>query len=234
VEQSLGDAWEANADAWTTWARRPGHDSYWQFHRAVFLELVPAPAGLTLDVGCGEGRVARDLAALGHRVVAMDLSATMALRTAEAGGDLLGVLRGDASRLPLPDAAADLAVAFMSLHDMDDMAGAVCEIGRVLRPGGRLCFAAVHPLNHAGLFQGPEADAEFVLTDDYFRRRRSSLVQEKDDLRMAFEAMHRPLEDYFAALERAGLLTEAVREPQPGGGRWERVPLFLDVLAVRA
>ena len=76
---------------------------------------------------------------------------------------------------------------------------------------------------------------ELVLADDYFRRRRASLVHEKDDLRMEFEAMHRPLEDYFSALERAGLLTEAVREPQQGnGGRWDRVPLFLDVLAVRA
>jgi SAM-dependent methyltransferase len=235
VAHSLGEAWEANADAWTAWARRPGHDSYWQFHRAAFLGLVPEPGALTLDVGCGEGRVARDLAALGHRVVAMDLSPTMARRAAEAGGALLGVLRGDATRLPLPDAAADLVVAFMALHDMDDMAGAVGEIGRVLRPGGRLCFAVVHPLNAAGRFQSEGPDAEFVLAGDYFRRRRASMVMEKDGLRMTFEAMHRPLEDYFAALEEARLLTETVLEPRPGdGGRWERVPLFLDVRAVRA
>ena len=45
----LSDAWEENAAAWIAWAREPGHDSYWRFHRDLFLELVPAPAGRTLD-----------------------------------------------------------------------------------------------------------------------------------------------------------------------------------------
>jgi SAM-dependent methyltransferase len=143
------------------------------------------------------------------------------------------VLCADASATPLPDAAVDLVVAFMSLHDMDDMAGAVREIGRVLRPGGRLCLAVVHPLNQAGGFRSDDAD-EFVISDDYFRRRRTVLVQEKRGLRMTFEAMHRPLQDYFAALEAAGLLTEAVREVRSmDGTRWERLPLFLDARAVR-
>jgi SAM-dependent methyltransferase len=231
---SLSDAWESHADEWALWARRPGHDSYWQFHRAVFLALVPGPGTLTLDVGCGEGRVARDLAARGHRVVALDAAPSMARHTADAGGGLLGVLRADATRLPMADGAADLVVAFMSLHDMDDMAGAVREIGRVLRPGGRLCLAVMHPINSGGGFRGEDPDAEFALVGDHFAARRGSLPAEKDGLRMTFEVMHRPLGDYFDALEAAGLLTEAVREPRQGdGGRWDRVPLFLDLRAVR-
>jgi len=231
---SLIDAWEVNAQAWTEWARRPGHDSYWKFHRDLFLSLVPPPAGLAIDVGCGEGRVARDLAALGHRVVALDAAPTMALRTAEAIGGVAGVLRADAVALPLPDSAANLVVAFMSLHDMDDMPGAVREIGRVLRPGGRLCFAVVHPLNEAGDFRTVEPGAEFVIAGDYFRQRRTVWSQEKRGLRMTFEAMHRPLQDYFAAMAAAGLATEAVREVRPGNGDlWDRVPLFLDARAVK-
>jgi SAM-dependent methyltransferase len=231
---TLVGAWEANADDWTEWARLPGHDSYWTLHREVFLRLVPPAGALTLDVGCGEGRVARDLAALGHRVVAMDAAPTMVRRTAEAGGGLTGVVRADATTLPLPDGAADLAVAFMSLHDMDDMAGAVGEIGRVLRPGGRLCLAVVHPLNEAGRFRADEPDAEFVLAGDYFAPRRTRFSTEKRDLPMTFEAMHRPLQDYFAAMAAAGLLTETVREVRSrGGSRWRRVPMFLDARAVR-
>jgi SAM-dependent methyltransferase len=231
---TLVDAWEANADDWTEWARRPDHDSYWRFHREVFLGLVPAPAGLTLDLGCGEGRVARDLAALGHRVVALDAAPTMARRTAEAGGGLANVLCADATALPLPDAAVDLVVAFMSLHDMDDMAGAVREIGRVLRPGGRLCFAVVHPLNEAGDFRGQEPDAEFAIAGDYFERRRTRFSIAKRGLAMTFEAMHRPLQDYFAALAAAGLLTETLREVRTGnGGQSDRIPWFLDARAVR-
>ena len=133
----------------------------------------------------------------------------------------------------MTDGAADLIVAFMALHDMDDMAGAVHEIGRVLQPGGRLCLAVIHPLNGAGSFRD-ERDAEFVVTDDYFRRRRMSFHAEDAGLRMTFEFMHRPLEDYFAALEEAGLAVEAVREPRPGdGGAWDRIPPFLGLRVVR-
>lgn len=58
---SLQDAWDAHADEWVRWARAPGHDSYWRFHRQRFLALLPPPGRLTLDLGAGEGRLARDL-----------------------------------------------------------------------------------------------------------------------------------------------------------------------------
>ncbi|HYW23181.1 MAG TPA: class I SAM-dependent methyltransferase [Terriglobales bacterium] len=233
-ERTLREAWEAHADEWTAWARHPGHDSYWRFHREAFFALLPAPGRLTLDVGSGEGRVARDLAALGHRVLAVEPSPTLSRRAAEAGGGLLGVLRADGAHLPFGDAVADLVVAFMSVQDMDDMQGAVREFGRVLRPGGRLCLAVEHPINSAGAFRGREPDAEFAIAGDYFQARRSMMTAERDGLRMTFDGYHWSLEDYFAALERTGLLTEALVEPRPRtGGRWDRVPLFLDLRAVR-
>jgi tRNA G46 methylase TrmB len=53
---------EEQAQNWLAWARTPGHDVYWHY-RSEFFALV-APAGrATLEIGCGEGRVARDLAA---------------------------------------------------------------------------------------------------------------------------------------------------------------------------
>jgi hypothetical protein len=36
---TLRDAWEAEAGNWLAWARTPGHDSYWRFHRERFLHL---------------------------------------------------------------------------------------------------------------------------------------------------------------------------------------------------
>lgn len=88
----LRDAWEAEAEALVAWARAPDHDSYWRFDRKDFLAIVPYPGRLTLDAGCGEGRLARDLAALGHRVIALDRSPTMVRHAAAAGGTTGGEL----------------------------------------------------------------------------------------------------------------------------------------------
>jgi ubiquinone/menaquinone biosynthesis C-methylase UbiE len=144
----LRQAWERNVDDWIRWAREPGHDSYWRFHRDRFLELVPAPGRFTLDIGCGEGRLSRDLASLGHEVVGIDSSAKVIAAARELSPELEFV-EGDASDMPIEDGSVDLAVAFMSLMDIDDMPGAVLEFARVLEPGGQLALAIVHPMNSA-------------------------------------------------------------------------------------
>ena len=68
----LAAEWEEHAAEFIAWAREPGHDSYWQYHRDQFLELLPPAGHQTLDLGCGEGRLARDLKALGHEVALAD------------------------------------------------------------------------------------------------------------------------------------------------------------------
>ena len=76
---TLRDGWEAQAKNWIEWARRPGHDSYWRFHRDQFLDLLPPPGRLTVDVGCGEGRLIRHLKGIGHNVKGIEASSTLAV-----------------------------------------------------------------------------------------------------------------------------------------------------------
>src|SRR5256885_629629 len=83
----------------------------------------------TLDLGCGEGRLSRDLAERGHRVVSVDSSPTLA-RAAAAAAPEIPVLMADGAALPLAPGSFDLVIAYMSLQDMDDMAGAVAEAAR--------------------------------------------------------------------------------------------------------
>jgi SAM-dependent methyltransferase len=230
---SLRNAWERNASDWVRWARAPGHDSYWRFHRERFLALLPQPGRLTLDVGCGEGRVTRDLRDLGHTVIGIDSSETMiaAARKADPGAEYV---LADAAALPFPDGHADLVVAFMSLMDVDDMAGAVRELARVLEPGGRLAAAVVHPINSGHDIDREHPEDGLVLTEDYFERRYYRDEVEHDGLRMTFESRHWTLEDYFDAIAGAGLQVEALREiPDPSHPRWSRYPLFLDLVACR-
>ena len=229
---SVSGAWDANAEDWIAWSRSPEHDHfYWRFNRPRLLDLLPEPGRLTLDVGCGEGRLARELQELGHTVVGIDSSPRLA-EAARAADPPTQVIVRDAVDLPLDDGVADLAVACMSLLVFEDLDRSVAEIARVLRPGGALVFATLHPSNSLGQAGGGNYFAETAFVD----------LRERLGLSMAFHDIHRPLSAITGALERAGLVLEALREPVPDAehlashpevARWRREPCFLHGRAVK-
>jgi SAM-dependent methyltransferase len=237
-QDDLRQAWERHAREWIAWARRPGHDVFERFHRDQFFDLLPPPGRLTIEVGCGEGRVCRALKQAGHTVVGVDSSPTLVAAALEAD-PAIPVHRADAAAIPLNDGEADLAVAFMSLQDFDQLDHAVGEIARVLEPDGVLCLAVVHPLNSAGHFQTEEPTSPFIIEEPYLAERRYSDHLERDGLTMTFESWHRPLAQYTASLLDNGFTIEALREPSvPESAvtadrqrRWQRLPLFLHIRA---
>ncbi|CAL75729.1 putative methyltransferase [Bradyrhizobium sp. ORS 278] len=238
---NLREKWEDQAAQWLAWARAPGHDSFWRHHREQFCELLPAPGALTLDIGCGEGRLSRHLASAGHRMIGIDASPSL-IAAARAADAAIPVVRADAASLPLADGCADLAIAFMSLQDVDAMPSAMREAARVLKPGGRFCVAIVHPLNSAGKFASLAPDAPFVIQGSYLESYDYSDPMERDGFSIVFHSAHRPLQSYFAALEEAGFLIERLCEPsipaetitRDSSRRWLRVPLFLHLRCLRA
>jgi len=234
---TLREEWNQHAHEWVEWARTPGHDSYWRFHRKEFLSLVPPAGRLTVDVGCGEGRVGRDLIRAGHRVFALDASHAMVHAAVTHPERPLTGIVADAATLPIPAGAADRVVAHMSLQDVDDLERSVAEIARILEPGGYLVMAIVHPLNSAGRFVGEHGDPDrpFVITGSWFERRRIADRCERDGLGMTFHSEHRSLEDYVDALADSGFLVERIREvtePDPAD-KWYRIPLFMDLRAIK-
>lgn len=217
-------SWKTEAANWIAWARKPGHDSYWRFHRDQFLSRLPPPGRLTLDIGCGEGRLTRDLASLGHRVIGMDASPTMlaAAREADPEGKYV---EGDLANLPFEDGRADLAVVFMSLMELENIRGAAAEIARVLEPGGTLAVAVVHPLNSAMLPH--DEDGRFTIKAYRAPHAYSDSI-ESDGLQMTFRSFHFSLDDYWRAIRDAGFVIEELREVYDDAHpRWREVPIFL-------
>jgi SAM-dependent methyltransferase len=235
-------SFEDRAASWIEWARDP-RDSYW-FYRDVFFELVPPPPRRTLEVGCGEGRVTRDLATRGYDVVGLDLSPALldAARADDPGGKYV---EADAEHLPFADASFELVVAYNSLMGLDAMPKAVAEIGRVLIPGGVLCACITHPIADSGHWADDET---FVIAERYLDRRPFEGTFERPGLPpMTFTGWIYPLESYSRALETAGLV-EALREPPAPDAeidsrppearsrmaRWQRLPNFLMFRARRS
>jgi SAM-dependent methyltransferase len=220
--------WAEVAADWIAWARAPGHDAFWCY-RETFGDFVGSGPGEAVDVGCGEGRVARLLGGRGWRVTAVDPVPAF-VEAARAEGSASDYAVAPAAALPFAAGTFDLAVAYNMLMDVEDVSAAACGMARVLKPGGALAASIVHPFVHRGRFQGEP----FVVEASYFGRERFEGVEERDGLRMPFAGWSQPLSAYAAALAGAGLAITAIVEPLPdlavGGERmrpWTRLPLFL-------
>lgn len=121
-------------------------DSYWWFvgrHKLLHLlleDLYGKPSEqksqrVILDVGCGTGAISQRLRCWG-RVVSTDFS-ELALHFSQRRG-LTHLLKTDAMRLALRDAAFDLVVCMDVLEHLPNDTAALCEFFRVLKPGGTL------------------------------------------------------------------------------------------------
>jgi SAM-dependent methyltransferase len=227
--------WEGETENWLRWARTPGFDAYWYFRDAFFDDVLPPPTRRTLEIGCGEGRVARDLAERGHEVTAVDSAAGLIrhARDADNRGDYL-VAEG--ALLPLRDACFGVVVAYNALQVVDDMRGTVAECARVLRRGGHLCFCVAHPTTDMGRWVEDADPPSLIVRPSYFINTRVAETVEVEGKRMTFRGWTYTLEDYANALNDAGFVIEMIREPTPTPGsryrRWSDVPLFMNVRAI--
>jgi demethylmenaquinone methyltransferase/2-methoxy-6-polyprenyl-1,4-benzoquinol methylase len=115
-----------------------GRDQRWKA-RLIDLARIE-PGARVLDVACGTGDLASRAAAAGGRVAGLDLTFRMivlARRKPGAGG--IAWLVGDIGQLPVAAGTVDIITTGYGLRNVPDLPGALAELHRVLRPGGRLC-----------------------------------------------------------------------------------------------
>lgn len=204
----------------------------------IVLDLAGEVRGYRIcDLACGQGVVARRLAARGASVVGVDISGRLleAARRYERE-DPLGIsyLLGDARTLDgLEDASFDGVVCNMSLMDIPDLDATLDSVSRVLRPGGWFVFSVVHPIcqTPGSPWWVREGDAVVgVEVRDYFAEgywRRGN----PEGIRGRLGAHHRTLGTYVNGLARSGLVIERLLEPQATGDYAELAPVHRHVPA---
>lgn len=140
-------SWDSNADAWTDAvrerriaSRRAGTDD------AIVAAVLRTKPARVLDVGCGEGWLARALATHGCRVVGIDASEALVASAQNLGGGTFvamtyGEISARASELGAP---FDVAVCNFSLLEAD-LAPLLDALRSALDPRGRLVIQTVHP-----------------------------------------------------------------------------------------
>ncbi len=230
-----GQGWEDRAQSWLAWARAPGFDAYWSYRDSFFEEILPPPGAATLEIGCGEGRVSRDLVSRGHTLTAIDASPTL-VAAAAALDRRSRYLVARAEQLPFADRTFDLVVAYNVLMDVGDVTLAVAEAARTMTDQGRLAVCVTHPLSDAGDFSDGGPESSFEIRGSYLGHRWLNSRIERGGLTMTFDGWGLDLESYSRALEDCGLGFERIREPHPYGGgdpRRDRIPNFLMFSAVR-
>ena len=207
------ELWEANAGWWQAECTAGADVEY----EDQILPLVARHlAGCTriLDVGCGEGQVARRLFAAGGAVVGVDpVAAQLAVARERAGGPRY--VRAGADALPWRDASFDGVVICLALEHVHDFERALLEAARVLEPGGTFLLLVGHPLLQApgsGWIDDREYDERYWRIGTYLRE---GAVVDEVAPGVAFEFIHRPVSRYVNAMAAAGLPVEHMEEPAP-------------------
>lgn len=184
--------------------------------------------GRVLDVGCGEGQVARVAAEVTDgAVVGVDQAwAQVVVARARAGGPEYA--RSAATALPVASGSVDAVVVCLVMEHVDELDTAIAEIARVLRPGGRFVFFLNHPL-----LQTPNSgwiDDQVLDPPEQYWRIGAYLVEdhsfEEMEAGVHIEFWHRPLSRYVNAMANEGLLIRHVDEPAPPPGFLSRAPEY--------
>jgi SAM-dependent methyltransferase len=189
------------------------------------LQILPLVAGhfagcrRVLDVGTGEGQLARRIAApeagdAPELVVGVDpYPRQLANAARQAGGPAYVRSRGES--LPFAAGSFDGILCCLVIEHADDACAVLREMVRVLEPGGRLLLLVNHPIA-----QGPGSGFvdDTILGERYWRigpYLTEQVVVEEVDPGVPVRFAHRPLSGYVNPLCEAGLVLTRLEEPAP-------------------
>jgi SAM-dependent methyltransferase len=225
------DLWERNAGWWQE-GFTDGADAEYEEQILPLARECLAGAQRVLDVGTGEGQIARLVSGDGAALV-VGVDPTIAqLELAQARGGGVHYARSNADALPFADGTFDAVVVCLVFEHIAAHEPAIAELARVLSAGGRFAFFLNHPL-----LQAPNSGwiIDHILDEQYWRIG-PYLVEDVSMEELApgvvLPFVHRPLSQYVNAMAANGLLIERMEEPMPPDGFLARAPEYRDAATI--
>ena len=229
----MSDLWEEHADWWQTGFTEGADPEYVEQILPLAVEFLKGRQRV-LDIGTGEGQVARVAYAEGAEVVVGfdPTRAQIAAAVDRAGGP--AYLVASATHAPVRTGAFDAAVACLVFEHIDDYQTAIAEVARALGPGGRFVLFLNHPL-----LQTPDSgwvdDHVVDPPEQYWRLGpylREQTTIEEVELGVFLPFVHRPLSRYVNCLAERGLRLVRMEEPSPPPGFLARAPAYQDAAEI--
>jgi len=215
VSAGDSDLWEKSARWWQATFTGGVDAEYVEQIFPLVSQHLPR-SGRVLDVGTGEGQIAR-LAAGPRAAVGLDPTWSQLAEARRRGGGP-DYARGTAANLPFASLSFDAVIACLVLEHLPELEEAVAEVGRVLRPGGRFLLIMNHPLLQA---PGSGWIDDHILGEQYWRIGpylvEDSSVEEVDK-GVFVPFVHRPLSRYVNLLVDQHMLVTRMEEPAPPPG----------------
>ena len=225
------DPWEEHAQWWQD-EFTDGVDPEYTEQILPIVAQHLAHSRRVLDIGTGEGQLARHLIEAGVPVaIGIDPSDAQ-VRVARQRASGPQYLRASADTLPFAAASFDAVVACLVFEHITAVDAAISEVARVLAPGGTFLFLLNHPLLQV---PGSGWIDDHILEEQYWRIGPylvEDVMMEQIAPGIVLPFVHRPLSRYVNTMADHGLMLERMLEPAPPPGFLARAPEYVESASI--
>ncbi|MDQ0173273.1 class I SAM-dependent DNA methyltransferase [Paenibacillus tundrae] len=203
--------------------------------KPIMLELIGDVAGKSiLDLGCGDAKFGAELLGAQHQASSYT-GVEGSVNMVDAAHESVKGLNAQIKQAFLEDwndeaQTYDVAISRLAIHYIEDIDSLFRKVYHTLKDGGTFSFSVEHPVITSTL--QPSGTRTNWIVDQYFIEG----FREQQWLGGSVKKMHRALESYYIALQKAGFRVEHLRESAPQRQhfvneetylRRQRIPLFL-------
>ncbi len=208
-DAKIVESWRKNAGPWVSAVRDQKIESRKLVTNQAIVETVMSRSPLTaLDIGCGEGWLARELAGHGMRVMGVDVVPDLIEQAKRAGAGEFQVASYEDIAAGELDMQVDAVIANFSLIGKESVEGVLRRIPSLLTDDGTLFIQTLHPVTACG---------ELPYTDGW---RKGSWAGFDDDFSDPAPWYFRTMERWLQLLSETGFQKIETREPlHPATGR---------------